>query len=588
MTGSRPGRLAPWLPPCLLVAAVLAFYGPLLGRYFTSEDFLLVRFLRENPPWRDLGALFGAPWLEISVVKFWRPISTLLYGIEIAAFGGHPAGYNVVHVLVHALNAVLVWALARRLQGDDPDAVTPLAAAFLFAIYPLHPNAVIFGASFATLFATTFLFGAALLYLRFRENGARSDRLLALGLFALGLGSYEAAAVLPAVLAAWDHLRHGGRRHLSRVWGYFPFFVLLGLYFLLRKSLFGVFVGGYEEQSRSLTAPRIGRLLRDLELSLVQLHAPLYDREPGALAQGLGCVLLIGLPLVIAWAARRTDRGFLRRWLCAWVWTLATLAPFAFQPSVPGDGRYWYLAAAGVALSLAFVARAVWAAIPSRARVLGPVALGLFGLFWAALLVENLGVYSEAGRTARQIQQGLLGTTSPGVRFLTGYPLFLTNERGVPVAQVYHYGVWDAVHPPFVQDAVPVYPLPRLAGAELLPVRRGAPESRIYGWDAQSRKIREVAPPPPGPEPVELEVSDLEVKVPPGLAAVRFRLIVLARGNWTIVELGPEARVALPEEFCQTMVRLYGEHEMFWWVEARGTAGELVGFTQLRGFRMMR
>lgn len=571
MTGSRLGRLAPWL----VAAVALAFYAPLLGRYFTSEDFLLIRFLGENPPWRDLVSLFGAPWLEISVVRFWRPVSTLLYGLEIAAFGGHPAGYNVVHVLVHAGTAVLVWAIARRLTEQDE--VTPLAAGLLFAIYPLHPNAVIFSASFATLFAAAFLFGAMLLYLRFRESGARSDLALALGLFALALGSYEAAAVLPAVLAAFDHLR-AGRRHLSRVAGYLPFFVLLGLYFLLRKAIFGVFVGGYEEQSRSLTAPQIGQLLEDLALSIHQLHLPLYERAPGAVAQGLTIALLAGLPLVLAPVLRRADPGFLRRWLFGWTWTLASLAPFAFKPSVPGNGRYWYLAAAGIALSLSFLARAVFAAIQSRARVLAPAGLGLFGLFWGALLVHDLSVYAEAGETSRQIQQRLIRTGPAGVRFLTGYPLFLTNEMGVPVAQVYHYGVWDAVHPPFVEAEVPVYPLPQLSGAELLPVLRGAPGSRIYAWDAG---LREIAAPPPGNEPVELAVDGFQVKVPPGLAAARFRLIVLSRGNWTIVDLGSEARVSLPDEFCRTMVRLYGEHEMFWWVEARGAAGELVGFTRL-------
>ena len=572
MTGSRLGRLSPGL----VAVVALAFYVPLLGRYFTSEDFLLVRFLGEHPPWRDWVSLFGAPWLEISVVKFWRPVSTLLYGLEIAVFGGHPIGYNVVHVLVHALNSLLVWAIARRLsKGDD---AASLAAALLFTIYPLHPNAVIFGASFATLFAATFLFGSTLLYLRFRESGARSDQLAALGLFALGLGSYEAAAVLPAVLAAWDHLRDG-RRHLSRIAGYLPFFVLLGLYFLLRKSLFGVFVGGYEEQSRSLTAPQIGQLLKDLALSIHQLHLPLYDREPGAVEPWIVCALVLGLPLALAW----TDRGFVRRWLCGWIWTLAALAPFAFQPSVPGNGRYWYLAAAGISLSLAFLARTAFAAIRSRARYLSPAALALFGLFWGVLLGHYLAVYAEAGETSRQIQQELIRTGGPaGVRFLTHYPSFLTNERGVPVAQVYHYGVWDAVHPPFVDAGMPVYPLPQLEGAELLPVLRGAPGSRIYAWDAG---LREVAVPPSGNEPVELAVDGFNVKVPPGLAA-RYRLIVLSRGNWTIVELGSEPTVSLPEEFCRTMVRLYGEHEMFWWVEARGAAGELVGFTRLRGFRV--
>lgn len=587
MTGSRLGRLAPWL----VAAVVLAFYGPRLGRYFTSEDFLLVRFLGESPPWRDLASLFGAPWLEISVVKFWRPVSTLLYGLEIAVFGGNPVGYNVVHVLVHAGNSVLVWAIARRLGGGDD--MVPLAAALLFAVYPLHPNAVLFGASFATLLAASFLFGSTLLYLRYRESGARSDQALALGLFALGLGSYEAAAVLPAVLAAWDHLRT--RRHLSQVPRYVPFFLLLGLYFLLRKAIFGVFIGGYEEQSRSLTAPQIGLLLQDLALSIFQLHVPLYERAPGTVAQGVAGALLLGVPLALAWFLRRSDRSFLRPWLFGWIWTLAALAPFAFKPAVPGNGRYWYLAAAGIALSLAFLARAAFG------RFLAPAALGLFGLFWGVLLVENLGVYGEAGEMSRKIQQDLIQTTQQDlvrsgqaeVRFLARYPYFLTNDPGVPIAQVYHYGVWDAVHPPFVEAGAPVYPLPQLEGAELLPVLRGAPGSRIYVWDSARREVREAALPPAETQPVELEVvgQPIGVRIPPGLAA-RFRLIVVARGNGTAIELGPEAvqggilRASLPDEFCRTMVRLYGEHEMFWWIEARDAAGGLAGFTRLQGFRI--
>lgn len=594
MTGSRLGRLAPGL----VAAAVLAFYGPRCGRYFTSEDFLLVRFLGENPPWRDLGSLFGEPWLEISIVKFWRPVSTLLYGIEIAAFGGNPAGYNVVHVLVHAVNALLVRAIARRLGGGGGAA--PLAAALLFAVYPLHPNAVLFGASFATLFAALFLLGSTLLYLRFRETGARSDLAFSLALFALGLGSYEAAAVLPAVLAAWDHLRPGGRRHLSRVPGHLPFFVLLGLYFLLRKAVFGVFVGGYEEQSRSLTAPQIGLLLQDLAMSIHQLHVPVYERAPGAMVLAVSCILLIGLPLALAWFLRQADPGFLRRWLFGWIWTLAALAPFAFKPVVPGNGRYWYLAAAGVSLSLAFLAQAAFSAIPSRKRLLVPAALGLFGLFWGAVLIENLDVYSEAGETSRQIQQDLIQKTqqdpiriAQGPSFLARYPSFLTNERGVPIAQVYRYGVWDSLHPPFVRADVPMYPLPQLGGAELLPVLRGAPGRRIYAWDPRLRQVREMPPPPAGAQPAELEVigPPVAVRVSPGLAA-RFRLIVVARGNWAVIEIGSEAaqggilRASLPDEFCRTMVRLYGEHEMFWWIEARDAAGTLVGFTRLRGFRI--
>src|SRR6185295_4389937 len=136
MTGGRPARAL--LPPLVLFASVLAFYGRALTRPFTSEDFLLIRYLGEHPPWRDLQAQFSSPWLGISVVKFYRPVSTLLYGLEIAAFGVRPFGYNLVHVLVHALNAFFVWKVAGKLGG----ARMAWIAALLLALYPLHPNAV--------------------------------------------------------------------------------------------------------------------------------------------------------------------------------------------------------------------------------------------------------------------------------------------------------------------------------------------------------------------------------------------------------------------------------------------------------------
>ena len=101
------------VPPLVLLAAVLAFYARALDRPFTSEDFLLIRFLGEHPPWRDLAAQLTSPWLGISVVKFYRPVATLLYGAEIAAFGGRPLGYNLAHVLVHLANAALVWTIGQ-------------------------------------------------------------------------------------------------------------------------------------------------------------------------------------------------------------------------------------------------------------------------------------------------------------------------------------------------------------------------------------------------------------------------------------------------------------------------------------------
>jgi len=578
-------------PPLVLLGIVLIFYGWALNRPFTSEDYLLIRYLSENPPWHNLAAQLSSPWLGISIVKFYRPVSTLLYGLEIATFGGRPFGYNLVHVLVHALNAFLVWKVAGKLGGLRMAWI----AALLFALYPLHPNAVIFSASFATLFGATFLLATVLAYQRFRESGSLGAWGASLVLFLLALGSYEETAVLPLLLAAYDHLTVRGRRHVALSPGYLPFFGVLGLYLLFRRSLFGVVLGGYDEYSRQLLAPQLRQMAGDLATSIVQLHVPIYGRVPDVWIVILGCVLIVGGPLAFWLLRRPIDGGVLRLWLFAWAWTLLAQAPFAFRPCVPGNGRYWYLAVAGVALSVGVLAAAV-----RRSLVL----VGLFGIFWAVFLAGYVGDYVAAGRTARTIQGELLRISPRAPLFLTRYPYFRVNEAQTPIAQIYHYGLRDSVQPPFTRARVPVYPLPPLAGAELLPVALGAPASQIYEWDGGARRIRPFVPQTLSPRIPELHVLQppdgavvdpgkdiVEVAVTPGIHA-SFRLIVVSRINGTVIDLDPGAvqlgvlRTNLPAEFLTTADHLYGPGEHYWWVEAKDAAGQVSGFSRMRSFRL--
>jgi hypothetical protein len=613
LTGGRWGRALP--PLAVLFLATLAFYARALDRPFTSEDFLLIRFLAENPPWRDLRSLLAAPWLEISVVKFYRPVATLLYGVEISLFGGRPLSYNAVHLLVHVANAGMVWAIARRLgRGLDGrgETLAPFAAALLFALYPLHPNAVVFSASFATLFGAAFFLAAFLFYLRFREGGSFAAWTGAMGFFVLALGSYEAAAVLPALLAAYDHAvlarAPSPRRHLALLPGSLPFFGMLGLYLLLRRWIFGVFVGGYEEYSQRLLAPQLRQIAEDLATSVHQLHLPAYEGWPRPATVAASCAALIGAPLVF-WLlrGRSLDTGHARLWLFSWVWILLAQAPFAFRPSVPGNGRYWYLAAAGVAMSAAFLARGVFAATRPPWRNLAPAAVGLLAVVWCVLLGGYVETYVAAGRTARRLQGELLRvgrTPAAGAEmFVTRYPYFLLTRTQVPVAQVYHYGLWDSVHPPFVRERIPLYPLPPLAGAELLPVTLGAQGGPVFEW--RSGSLRRFAPPaaPALPEfqvlrpapgaAVEPGRDAAEVAVPPGPHA-RFRLLLATRINGAVFDLGAGAvengvlRADFPAEILTTSDRLYGRNQHFWWIEARDAAGNVSGFSRMRGFHLAR
>lgn len=581
----------------LVALVAVGAYAALLCRGFTSEDFLLIRFLGEHPPWRDLVAQFTSPWLGISGIRFLRPLSTTLYALEIAAFDAHAFGYNVVHVLVHALNAVLVAAATRELCGRSEAANrAALAGGVLFALHPLHPNAVIFSASFATLFGGTFVFAALFAYLRYRSEGSRRWWALSLAAFVCGLLSYEAAAVLPLWLASVDHLAAPGAAtpQRTRLAGWLPFAGALGLYLGWRFWVFGVVLGGYDATSQRLLASRPLALAAAVVRSIQSLLLPGLDGAIGPLWLALGAVFLIAGPAV--WLLARGEKPAARIWATGWILVFTGLAPFGFEAMVPGNGRYGYLAAAGAVVAVAALLSARPTSPRRLASIMSWVAAAVLALVWGGLLAAHLRACAEAARTAQAVRQALLrdlggGADSP--RFVTGYPYFLIRD-GMPMAQVFHYGLRDSLRPPFSPRVADVLPLPPLAGDELLPVVRGTGPGRVWEWLAQGR-LRAAAP-APSRSLLELTIETVPgnsgetvawVGIPPGRYR-RFRLLVSAPINGAVFEVPPPRppgtllRVEVPPEFLRTSKALYGPGNVYWWLEAYDEAGTLAGYTRLR------
>ena len=599
----RPGA---WL--FVAPAVAIAAYAALLGRGFTSEDFLLVRFLGEHPPWRDAGAQFTAPWLGIAGIRFLRPLSTTLYAIEIALFGTHAVGFNAVHALVHAANALLVAATLRELLGhDERGSRAAVAGGVLFALHPLHPNAVIFSASFATLFGAAYVFAALFAYLRYRTNGRRRWWALSFGSFACALLSYEAAAILPLWLAAADHLTAPGppRPQLRRVAGWLPFVLLLGTYLGWRRWVFGVVLGGYDATSQRLLgtgavdlAVAIGRAVRRLLL-------PYYGTVVGTPVLVAATLALVVAPAI--WLLRRRDRGATGRWLTGWAWLLGGLAPFGFEAIVPANGRYGYLAAAGAALLAATLLAPSATPAASRppspaegtraSRLLPWTAVAALALVWSVLLAAHLRACLRAADTAGRIRRAVaaMDRSPGGPRFLTHYPYFVQSGNGDPAAQVFHYGLRDAVNPPFARPGTDLLPLPPLHGDELVPVVRGAGAGRVWEWGATDA-LRPVTP-TAFDSLVELAVEPVtaaapatpaySVRMPPGPYR-RFRLLVSAPVNGAAFDVPPpppgsaELRVEMPRDFLRTNAALYGPSTVYWWLEARDETGALRGYARLR------
>ncbi|MEM9596673.1 MAG: hypothetical protein AAGD06_20560 [Acidobacteriota bacterium] len=598
MSGVRgPRRLRDLWPGFALALATVLLFGRGLGRAFVSEDFLILRRLHEGG-WPLAWGHFVGPWLDTTVVSFYRPVASLLLSLQYAVFGASPAPYLLVHLAVHLLNAYLVWRIASSLWrrsglfGEDGSpgskaSAGPWTVAALFALYPLHPNTVLFVASFATLFGTTFGLGALVLHIApGGDTGPR--RAAAFGCVVLALGCYEQAAVLPAMLLAVDLIcRLGPKTPGSaeiRPWGlrlYGLYGLLLAAYFGLRKLALGGGLGGYGTFHERLHPSRWPALAADTLTNLARWVYPDYELLPtGWMPVAAGGGLLIGAALSLWILLRRDPKaekgssgGVARLWLMGWTWWFLAQAPFLFAAVVPGNGRYAYLGSVAFGLGLVATTLGVTRPLPARFRkaILGCLALAAaFG--YGRLLVETVEVYSRAGEVSRRVQARLPSAEDCAPCFLVGAPDFLHLGR-VPAAQVFHWGLADADGPPFTERERTVYDLPKLGDPHFGPLLERFGPGSVRRWDGS-----DWVPVAPAPLAENPGAADGQIQRRPG---VRYRLVAVAPGGH---HLQPEAAPATsdvvdltpPEAFVGSMTSLYGDAPIYAWVEGLDPEGRVV------------
>ncbi len=130
-------------------------------------------------------------------LRVYRPITFGSYWVDILVWGRTALGFHLTGVLLHGLNSALVAGAARGLGCGAWPAVL---AGLVFAVHPIHSEAVSWIACRADLLATTGALVALIVALRDRAR-PRAAWLALLVLATLGaVGSKEVGVAVPLVL----------------------------------------------------------------------------------------------------------------------------------------------------------------------------------------------------------------------------------------------------------------------------------------------------------------------------------------------------------------------------------------------------
>ena len=365
-------RLPAWLLAVLLALVTIALYWPATRHDFVNYDD--PEYVLNNTHVTGGLTLENTRWaFRSGFAANWHPVTWLSHMLDCQLFGLKPWGHHLTSVLLHALNAALVFLFLRGLTGAFWRSA--LVAA-LFGLHPVHVESVAWVAERKDVLSACFGLLALICYGGYAEKaesrklkaemGGRSPSSLfhapfsppywfALFFFALGLMSKPMLVTWPLVMLLLDYWPLE-RFKPDQMWRLVrektPFFALAVVAsvvtFLVQKhggavaAIENVPLGARSENALISYCRYLGKLFWPTDLAIFYPRLGDWPMEKVLLAGGL--ILGISVMLLVQW--RRSP--FL---LMGWLWFVGTLVPVIGLVQVGGQAladRYTYIPSLGM------------------------------------------------------------------------------------------------------------------------------------------------------------------------------------------------------------------------------------------------
>ncbi len=374
----------------LLLAALLAAVAVAVFWPATEFDFLNFdddRYVLNNPHVNRGFSIENVRWAFTAVYEdWWLPMLWLSYMADTSLWGPDPFGYHLANILLHALNAALLFWILSRMTGSR---WRSLFVAALFALHPLRVESVAWIAARKDVLSGLFFLLGGLAYLRHVERPQGAGRWVLLSCMALGLMSKAIVIILPFALLLLDFWP---LRRASALWGRaawtqwrpllrekLPLFLLALAFILLNLRTHRT--GGPDYTSLA-PLDRLALVFPNYWDYLRQVFWParlsIYHPDVDVVHWPTSLLALAGLAaLSLLCLQQRKNRPYL---LVGWLWFLLALFPvirgIRFGLAAYAD-RFTYLPSIGLAIALAWLAADLVPPRRGRGALLAALALAL-------------------------------------------------------------------------------------------------------------------------------------------------------------------------------------------------------------------
>jgi len=400
---------------CVLVAIA---YGNSLGNGFVWDDHeqvVMNPYLKADAPW---GPLFSADVRfsrqdQAESTLVYRPLQLVTYRLVEDWFGDSPTAFHACNIAFAALGTLAAfWAFWLLTQK----AGIAFAAAALFAVHPVHTEAVDWIAALPDLGFGLFTLLAFALFLA-RQSSSRRGLLQVLSLLAFGLALLwkETAAVFPLAIASyvWIVDSAAGSRARRALTESAPYWVVLAAYVGVRATVLGRLTVGARDWGLA-PAQSLLTMLQLMVSYWVKLALPtglnVYHvfHPIRSLADPRGWIAIIvvlgAIAGIVALVRRVPLCGFASLWVCMFLLPAMNFSGLGRNPFAE---RYLYLPSAGFCLLMAIAAAWLIGRLPVQWQTLSGIGLlvAMLTAYVAETSVRNLAWRDDATLWVKTLPQ---------------------------------------------------------------------------------------------------------------------------------------------------------------------------------------
>ena len=341
-----------------------ALFWPALGHAFLNYDDDL--YVTGNPSLQERSwpRLLRWAWTT-GYAANWHPLTWMSHALDVRLHGLDPRGHHLTSVLLHALNAALLFLVLHRMTGTRWRSAIVAA---LFAVHPLHVESVAWVAERKDVLSTTFWLLTMLAYARHAARPRVGSLAVVSLLLAIGLTAKPMLVTLPVVLLLVDSWPLRRKPSIGEKVPLLALAMTSGVVTVLVQRA-GTAVGSLEQYP---LAARVGNALVAYVLYLVRTVWPadlsvFYPHPATSLPVWLPAAALL-LLVALTWAAFRLRRRAPFLWT-GWLWFVVTLLPVVGLVQVGEQAmadRYTYVPLIGIFLA------AVWGVAEAAAALRVP------------------------------------------------------------------------------------------------------------------------------------------------------------------------------------------------------------------------